>query len=108
MKKILAIILALTLVGCGTTPMPAPEPVLVKQVEYVVRIPPAEAMSIPAPLPNLNIENPNLLQSDIADWILGLQDRIDVLEGKIIGIAKFLKGEQDKLNADAAKTNTPK
>ena len=106
MSKFYIIILCAALSGCGLFANIEPEQKLIVQREYIVRIPPVELMDIPPHVPNIDVDSAK--QSDIARWIIDNENRMSVLENKIRGIAKFLRGEQDKLEEQAKKENAPK
>lgn len=104
MKIVFAIFLAILLSACAhDKDIVKPEVRTVKQVEYVIKIPPKEAMELPPPLQEINVDTAK--QSDIARLILGMEDRIRALENKLIEIASFFKAEQDKLNKQASEEN---
>lgn len=104
MKSIIIILSAVLMTACTTKPeLVKPEISTVKQVEYVIRIPPKESMEIPPPLSDINVDTAK--QSDIARLILSMEERIRTLENKLIEIASFFKAEQDKLNKQAAGEN---
>lgn len=106
MKRIILAALVVVLAGCETMPVKS-EQVLVKHVEYIVKIPPADLLELPPSVASLNFDDPNIKQSDVGKWIVDSEQRSNVLENKLIGISKFLKGEQDKLD-DKAKTENVK
>ena len=105
MKHILSsIMLAVLLVGCGTTSeLVKPEAKIIKQTEYVIKIPPAELMTLPPPVAKIDIDK--ALQSDIAAWLLANESRTKRLEDLLIGIAKFFVTEENKLKDQAATFN---
>lgn len=97
MKRLALIMMALVVSGCAHwEPVKPEEKIIIKQ-EYIVRIPPAETLTIP---PKVN-DIPNLdsaLQGDVAKWLADYVDRTKKLEAKLIEIGKFFKEEQDKVN----------
>ena len=101
MKRVAALIFVLMLSGCYTMPhVPEPvEPKTVVKMEYVLRIPPKDLLAIPAEVPDLDVDTAK--QSDVAKWISANEARTNRLEEMIRGIAKFLRGEQDKLEKKA-------
>jgi hypothetical protein len=104
MRLLLPIILAGLLSACGhTRDVVKPETVMVKQIEYVVKIPPKELLEIPAPVKDIDVDTAK--QSDVARWLLANEERMKQLETMIIGIAKFFKTEQDKLSKQAEEEN---
>lgn len=102
---ILSALVLATLAGCETNPArPTAEVRIAERVEYVVRIPPEELIT-PPPTP-ATIDIDKATQSDVARWLLVNETYIKELKNKFILIAKFLKNEQDKLNAEAITKNT--
>jgi hypothetical protein len=96
MKHLALILAALTLVGCAHWEPVKPEEKIVVKQEYIIRIPPAESLTIPAKVPDI----PNLdsaTQGDVAKWLAEYEDRTKKLEAKLIEIGKFFKDEQTKL-----------
>jgi len=100
MKQLLAIIMAAMLAGCVTT---QPETRLIPNVEYIVRIPPEELAKLPPEVANIDVDTAT--QADIASWIAQNEKRMNDLENLVIGIMKFLKDEQDKLDKKAEAEN---
>lgn len=80
-----------------------PERVVVKEVEYVVRVPPKELLTLPPAVEKINIDEAK--QSDIARWILAGEERTRLLEDILRQIGLFFKLEQAKLDEQAAKEN---
>lgn len=104
MKIILVIFLSLVLSACATKDeLIKPEIRTVKQIDYVIKIPPREALELPPPLAEINVDSAK--QSDVARLILSMEERIRTLENKLIEIASFFKTEQDKLAKQAAEEN---
>jgi len=104
MKKITAFFFALMMIGCAhKTEIVKPEITNVKQVEYVIRIPPKEVLEIPPQVANIDVDKAK--QGDIARWLLVNEERMRLLENKLIEIASFFKVEQDKLNKQANEEN---
>lgn len=97
MNRLALILAALVLTGCAHwEPVKPEEKVIVKQ-EYIIRIPPAESLTIPAKVPDI----PDLdkaTQGDVATWLANYEDRTKKLEAKLIEIGKFFKEEQNKLD----------
>lgn len=75
--------------GCATI---KPEPVVVVQKEYVVRIPPANLITLPPPVPKMELND----QGDVSKWIVLEMERMSLLENQITNIAKFLKDTETK------------
>jgi hypothetical protein len=101
MKMLLIPLAALILAGCATKQTVVEQQVVVKY-EYIMRVPPEELMSLPPPVKPIE-DIDNATQGDVARWIVRQQERIAELEKRIIEIAKFLKGEQDKLEQESVK-----
>jgi hypothetical protein len=105
MKRLITIALVLTLAGCAwDKPFVKPEQQMINRVEYVVRVPPADLMTLPPQVPSIDVDKAK--QSDIAKWINANEGRTKSLEDKLIGVAKFLKGEQDKADDKAKAENS--
>lgn len=97
----------LFIAGCCTNPSrPSPEPQVIRQIEYVVKVPSADLMTLPAQAPNIDVDTAK--QSDVAKWINAGEKRTRDLENRIIEIAKFLKSEQDALDEKAKTENAKK
>ena len=94
MRNILIATLVIGISGCGMFSTKKEVETVVK-VEYVLKLPPVELMKLPPKIepPKLN-DNGEMMQSDIAVWILNQQKRMNELENKIIGIAKYYYPEQ--------------
>lgn len=80
-----------------------PEIKIAKQIEYVIKIPPAELMTLPAPVPMIDVDNAK--QSDVAKWIIEQEKRTSSLENLLRGIASFFKEEKTKLDLQASTLN---
>lgn len=80
-----------------------PEIKIAKQIEYVIKIPPAELMTLPAPVPMIDVDNAK--QSDVAKWIIEQEKRTSSLENLLKGIASFFKEEKTKLDLQASTLN---
>jgi hypothetical protein len=104
MYKILLLSL-LILGGCAhTTPdFVKPEIVVAKRVQYVLRIPPAELMTLPTVQEKIDVDTAK--QSDIALWIVANEDRVRLIENQLIGIAQFFTVEDAKLKDQALEEN---
>ena len=79
---------ALLLSGCFTLPQKEPETVV--KVEYITKLPPKELLALPPKnaQPPVN-DKGEMMQSDIAVWVLEQEKRMRQLENMIIGIGKF-------------------
>lgn len=96
------ILSVLLLAGCESWSPVRPEPKIIVQHEYFVRIPPAETMTLPPPIaPIENLDKAD--QADAARWIARNEDRIKSLESKLQETARFLSAEQAKLDEEAKK-----
>lgn len=80
------------LVACSPFPI-KPEPIVVTKTEYVLRIPPADLLTPPPPVPKMDLTD----QGEVAKWIVLQMERMGLLENKLIGVATFLKDEEQKL-----------
>lgn len=103
MNKLIAIIaMTVFVAGCDINPV-KPESRAYKQVEYVVRVPPKEMITLPkAPAP-IDVEKAD--QADVADWLLQKEKYTRSLENIIQSVAEFLVDEQKKANDKAAEEN---
>lgn len=99
-KTITATALFALLVGCGHTPI-QPEQKVVTKTEYVVKVPPAEMLTIPAQVENVNVDDPYLKQGEVSKWLKNNEARTNKLENMLIEIGKFFKDEQAKLDEKA-------
>jgi len=106
MKNILiATILAISIGGCTTArvkPVPLEQQV-VKQTEYVIKIPPAELMTLPPAVPNINVDTSK--QSDVAAWLLQKEQYTRSLENQLKDIAAFFNVQQAQLDQAAKAQN---
>lgn len=96
MKKLLTIAL-LALAGCASGP--TLEPKIAERVEYLVRIPPEEMLTLP--VQPANIDPDKATQADVARWIIANEKFLNELRAKFSAIAKFLKSAQDKADDEA-------
>lgn len=104
MKKLLILAPVLLMAACQTPPkLPEAEVKIVDRVEYVIRIPPEELLTLP-PMP-ANIDVDKASQATIAQWLLNNEAYINALRNRIIEIARFLKSEQVKLDEKAKEEN---
>lgn len=97
-----SLFLVLLLVGCCADPI-IPEPRVIKETSYVVRIPPKDLMTVPDKVNKINVETAT--QADVAKFILDQYERMQKLENRVIEISKFLVDEQQKLDAKAKEEN---
>jgi hypothetical protein len=99
---ILISILSVSLAGCTLLPKKVqPEQVIVKQTEYVIKLPPAELLTLPAPVAPINVDTAK--QSDVAAWMLQKEQYTRSLENMLKDIASFFQVQQKQLD-DVAKT----
>ena len=104
MKNFIIALIAITLVGCASDKnIVRPEPVVVKKIEYIVKIPPAELMVQPAKVQKIDVDAAK--QSDVARWLLANEERMRALENQLREIAIFFSAEQTKADKDAADKN---
>jgi hypothetical protein len=101
MKLVLITALALSLAACSSTPkLPEREAEVVKDIRYVVAMPPAELFKLPpqpAPIKDLDTAK----QSDVATWLAASEARMEALENRIKEIAKFLYEAQESADKKA-------
>lgn len=94
---------ATVLFGCATTKEPfvpeAVEPKIITKTEYILRIPPAELLTIPPQVENIDVETAT--QADVAEWLVKNEQRIKQLESTIKGLGEFLVEEQKKLERES-------
>lgn len=103
-RLIYALPLCVFLVACDT--LPKVEEKIVTKTEYIVRIPPAQSLTIPPKVyPPKNLDAAT--QRDVAHYINELDGRNTKLENQLIEIAKFFDDEKKKLEAEALKKNQP-
>lgn len=102
MKQLLIIFTALAFAGCGT-PLVKVERHIVKQKEYIIKIPPSELMTFPAPVPHLDVDSAD--QADVSSWLLDKEQYTRNLENKLRGIADFFVEQQKELDKKAAEEN---
>lgn len=95
MKKLYtAIIASIFLSACVTVP-PA-EQNTVTRVDYVIKIPPKELITLPPTAKDINLDTAT--QADVASWLIAREERMQRLENMIRAIAEFFKSEQEALN----------
>lgn len=104
MKSILLAVAVLpVLIACQGTMLPRVEPQVISTVEYVVKIPPKELMTLPARPADVNLQAAT--QKDVAAWMIQNEDYVNTLINNFIGVARFLTEEQGKLTEQAKKEN---
>lgn len=100
------LLVALFLTGCiFTNPIVPTEPKVVKEVNYVIKVPPKESLDIPVPVKKVDVDSPNVSQADVATYIVNLYKQNLDLTNKLVSISKFFNDEQQKLNTKAAEEN---
>lgn len=102
MKYILIFVASIFLVACGHNPI-KPETRVAKEIEYVIRIPPKELLTIPPAVADIDVDN--IKQGDVAKWILANEERTRALENIIKEIGLFFKVEDEKLQKQAEEKN---
>lgn len=100
--KYILIFVAILLTGCGHNPI-KPETRVAKEIEYVIRIPPKELLTIPPAVADIDVDN--IKQGDVAKWILANEERVRALENIIKEIGLFFKVEDEKLQKQAEEKN---
>lgn len=103
MKKILLALVILSLGACKTIEVIPPEHRTVKEVEYIVRVPPAETTTLPKKPEPIDVDAAS--QSEVAGWLIARESYTLQLENMLKRIAEFLLDEQAKLDAKAAEEN---
>lgn len=103
MKKIMIILAFLAMTGCETVKVIPKEHRTVKEVQYIVRVPPAELLIPPAKVPPIDVDNAT--QVDAAEWFIKKEKYTLELENLLSKIATFLRNEQSTLDAEAAEKN---
>lgn len=103
--SVLTVMTSILLSSCMSAPVKpvTPEPIVVKQVQYVVKLPPAELLTLPPQVPNIDVDHAT--QKDVAEWLLSSEQRTRTLENMLKGIAGFFTDQQTQLDAKAASEN---
>lgn len=97
MKKIILLAALITLVGCQQMVKPVtPVTNTIVKTEYVIKIPPAKLLTLPPPVPPINVDTAD--QVAVGNWLVAREKRTITLENMIIEIGKFFQEQQDKLN----------
>ena len=98
------LLIVLLLSGCSwDSVFTKPETRTVKQIEYVIKVPPAESLTLPNAVKDIDVDAAK--ESDIARWLIEKEKYKLALEKKLISIAAFFKTEQEKLNDKAKAEN---
>lgn len=93
-----AIVLSLTVISLSACQICPDKPPVI-QYEYVVKQPPSELLEIPA-YPDVQF-NERSMQSDVAEWIVDIEQRSRDLELKLIKIKQFFADINSDLNKKA-------
>ena len=103
-RTLLALTTVLALGACASVPAPVTlEQQVVKQTEYVVRIPPAQLMTLP-PRP-ADIDPDKADQAAVASWLISKEQYTVTLENQLKDIAGFFVTQQTQLDSSAASQN---
>ena len=105
MKKLFFLIASsLALIGCSTTTKSIPpEKLVVKETQYIVRVPPAELMTLPAKPADVDVDKAD--QAAVAEWLLRKEAYTLELENMLKRLAQFFETEQAMADAKAAEEN---
>jgi hypothetical protein len=100
-RALLIITTAALIAGCSTTKtLPPPEREVVKDVRYIVALPPPELLKLP-PQPPAIKDLDKAKQSDVASWLTASEERVARLEQQLKEIAKFLLEAQESADKKA-------
>ena len=88
-KFAIALILAITLAlgGCVTFGEHPVETQVVVKYKYVVKLPPDDVISIPAPIEKIDVSKAS--DKDVAFWISNSEQRTVILEKKLAAVKKY-------------------
>jgi hypothetical protein len=103
MKKILLALVILSLGACKTIDVIPEEHRTVKEVKYIVRVPPADTTTLPKKPEPIDVDTAS--QSEVAGWLITKEAYTLQLENMLKRIAEFLLSEQAILDAKAAEEN---
>lgn len=95
MKKLLVVALLLSLAGCAIAPV-KPVPQVIVETHYVIKIPPAQLMTLPNRVPNINVDTAS--QYDVSSWLIARNAYTLQLEKQLQDIAIFFKQQEAQLN----------
>lgn len=101
MKKLLIVALV-ALTGCGINPV-KPERKTVKEVAYIVAVPPKELTTLPEKVPDIDVDTAD--QAIVADWVLKKEKYTRDVEDLLIGVAEYLTNLQSNLDEKAKADN---
>lgn len=90
--SLLAVSLLLTGCFATTQDLPVQEPITVEKIVYITKVPPAELLSLPAPVKEIDVDAAT--QADVSEWIVENERVVNELKQKLIGIASFFKHEE--------------
>jgi len=102
MKKLIIVAAAVALTGCGINPV-KPERQTVKEVSYIVAVPPKELTTLPAKVPDIDVDAAD--QAAAADWLLKKEKYTRDVEDLMTGMAQYLVDLQAKLDEKAKADN---
>ena len=106
MRCLVILTLCTVILGCGSTPKPIPpEKLVIKETRYIIRVPPAELLSLPPPVQPLDVDTADQLA--VANWLIDKERYTLEIQNKLKRIAEFLKSEQTKLDDQARDENKP-
>ena len=91
MKKLLIIMMAISLSACELFPVKPDQPVVVKY-KYVVNTIPDEMLSIPAAVPDLDLSVAT--DKDAAKWMIDSEQRAQAVEKKLKAVKLY---QDDKI-----------
>ena len=98
---ILAIVLTLTLTACAQAPVKVqPEPPVIVQTKYIIKLPPAQDMTLPKPVTPINPDTAT--QLEVANWLILKDTYTKQLENQLKNIATFFETSAAE---NAAKTH---
>lgn len=105
MKNLLIILaFSMLLAGCKTIGDTIPEEHrTVKEVEYLVRIPPKELLTLPEPVADIDVDTAS--QAEVAKWIINKEEYTLGVENLLRQVAEFLSKEQADADAEAEEEN---
>ena len=91
------------LCACNTVkPVPLALPVIT-QTQYVIKIPPAELMTLPAKVKDINVDTAT--QAEVAQWLIDNEKYTTQCTNQLKDIAVFFVTQQNQLNGTAAVQN---
>ena len=91
MKKLLILMMAISLSACELFPVKPDQPVLVKY-KYIVNTIPEEMLSIPTAVPDLDLSVAT--DKDAAKWMIDSESRYQTIEKKLEAVKTY---QDDKI-----------